>query len=87
MTGGFFLSKLDISKNTLTQIPALYELVSGWLILTSVLTGLYITSLQKERRNDRCALKLKKRQITWINNTELQKSRTATIILSNRLFL
>ena len=39
MTGGFFLSKLDISKNTLTQIPALYELVSGWLILTSVLTG------------------------------------------------
>ena len=40
MTGGFFLSKLDISKNTLTQIPALYELVSGWLILTSVLTGL-----------------------------------------------
>ena len=33
MTGGFFLSKLDISKNTLTQIPALYELVSGWLIL------------------------------------------------------
>ena len=57
MTGGFFLSKLDISKNTLTQIPALYELVSGWLILTSVLTGLIVdvvTPVEIFERNQKC---------------------------------